>query len=49
MRAGTIDFLVGAAFAVLIALAIATLVLGVTTAGKVAKPEYDAPARRTPN
>ncbi|WP_153882784.1 hypothetical protein [Streptomyces sp. CB01881] len=49
MRPGTADFLIGAAFAVLLALAIATVVLGVITALNVAKPEDDAPARRTPN
>ncbi|MGW2540575.1 hypothetical protein ACWC5I_06815 [Kitasatospora sp. NPDC001574] len=49
MRPGTVDYLVGAAFAVLLALAITTVALGVITALKVHhKPADDEPDRRIP-
>ncbi|MFI9321633.1 hypothetical protein ACIGXI_17875 [Kitasatospora aureofaciens] len=57
MRAGTAAFLVGAAFAVLLALAFATVALGVITALRVPRPDDERtdpecqdhdPARRIP-
>ncbi|MFI9162664.1 hypothetical protein [Kitasatospora aureofaciens] len=39
MRAGTAAFLVGAAFAVLLALAFATVALGVITALRMPRPD----------
>ncbi|MBP0450009.1 MULTISPECIES: hypothetical protein [unclassified Kitasatospora] len=43
MRTGTVNFLVGAAFAALLALALATVVLGVVTALKVNDEQHEPP------
>ncbi|MEU6233557.1 hypothetical protein [Kitasatospora sp. NPDC047058] len=41
MRAGTVAFLVAAAFAVLLALALLTVALGVVTTLRVHRPDED--------
>ncbi|MFH9349029.1 hypothetical protein [Kitasatospora sp. NPDC017646] len=48
MRAGTVAFLVGAAFAVLLVLAFATVALGVVTALRTPRPDDERtdPERR---
>ncbi|MFJ6140953.1 hypothetical protein [Kitasatospora sp. NPDC092286] len=48
MRPGTAGFLVATAFAVLLALAILTVVLGVITALNVARPDEDEPNQGIP-
>ncbi|MFJ2575434.1 hypothetical protein [Kitasatospora aureofaciens] len=49
MRPGTASFLIAAAFAVLLALAIATVALGVITALRLPPRDEPSPPRRSSN